>query len=743
MRRQAVLLAGAALPLVVVAGCGGGETGGVVSTPVPTASSSSSSPATVATTPSSVNYDTAEYRRSGAAAQAQALTAYSAGATGKGVVVGVIDSGVDANSSEFAGRISSLSADFAGSRGIPDIGGHGTAVADVLLGARNDSGIAGVAFEATLLALRTDTPGSCSSVTAGGDGGCSHNDDAIAAALDTAVSAHARVVNISLGGTPANPRLRAAVDRATAAGTVIVISAGNDGVRYPQVAGNPDALAQIANEPIARGLVIVAGAVGSNGSLADFSNRAGNAQTHYLAALGVEVRSIDQTGTAYLFSGTSFSAPTIAGAAALLAQAFPNLTGAQIVALLYKSATDRGDTGVDATYGNGELNIARAFQPQGQTALAASKVPVSLINNATLGSAMGDAGQGSLSAVITDGFGREFDVDLGATVRRTVAARALSSGLAPNGRTLAAATGRTSIALSIADGSQPHRLLLVDGEAEQARVLAGAVAFAVTRDLHLGIGAGRGTEGLTPSREGDVPAFLIADRGLDREPVGAFALRQRLGGIGLTIAAESGEMRLWQAGETGPRSNGVRRYPYATLSAAIDGRVGPVTLTGRVSRIDERATLLGGRLGPALGGSGAVSWFGDLGAGVTLGPWRMAANVRRGWTQLSAGAVRTESLLTTQALSADVRRQGLWVADDSLSVRYSEPLRVTKGAVALLYSVPLSLSPTGHERDWEAVYARPLGRGMLTANSYWRRQAGNIAGTPDDVGAAVRYSFDF
>ena len=730
------------MPLVLIGGCGG-EAGSVASTPVPTASSSSSSPATVATTPSSVNYDTAEYRRSGAAAQAQALTAYSAGATGRGVVVGIIDSGVDANSSEFAGRISSLSADFAGSRGIQDIGGHGTAVADVLLGARNDSGIAGVAFEATLLALRTDTAGSCSSVKSGGDGGCSHNDDAIAAALDAAVSAHARVVNISLGGTPANPRLRAAVDRATAAGTVIVISAGNDGVKYPLVAGNPDALAQIANESIARGLVIVAGAVGSDGALAAFSNRAGNSQTHYLAALGVEVRSIDQTGTAYLFSGTSFSAPTIAGAAALLAQAFPTLTGDQIVALLYKSATDRGDAGVDATYGNGELNIARAFQPQGQTALAASKVPVSLVDNATLGSAMGDAGHGSLNAVITDGYGRDFDVDLGATVRRTAAARALSSGLALNGRTLAAVTGRTSIALSIADSAQPQRLLLGRGEAERARVLAGAVAIAVTRDLQLGIGAGRGAEGLTPSRNGDTPAFLIGDRSLDHEPVGAFALRQRLGGIGLTVAAETGEMRLWQAGETGPRSDGVRRYPYATLAAGVDGRLGPLMLSGRVTRMDERATVLGGRLGPALGGSGAVSWFGDLDAGVTSGSWRLGARVRRGWTRLGASAVRDDSLLTTQALSADVRRNGLWGAGDSLSIRYSEPLRVTQGAVALLYSGPLSLAPTGHERDWEAVYARPLGRGVLTANTYWRRQAGNIARAPDDVGAAVRYSFDF
>ena len=59
-----------------------------------------------------------------------------------------------------------------------------------------------------------------------------------------------------------------------------------------------------------------------------------------LAALGYRNRTLNQEGTAYYYSGTSFSAPTITGAVALLAQAFPNLTGAQIVDILFKSADD-------------------------------------------------------------------------------------------------------------------------------------------------------------------------------------------------------------------------------------------------------------------------------------------------------------------------------------------------------------------------------------------------------------------
>ncbi len=85
--------------------------------------------------------------------------------------------------------------------------------------------------------------------------------------------------------------------------------------------------------------MIIAGSVGvDNGSggtntsdISDFSNRAGTGAQYYLMALGYQDRAPDQTGKQFLWSGTSFSAPTISGAVALMAQAFPNLTGKQIV----------------------------------------------------------------------------------------------------------------------------------------------------------------------------------------------------------------------------------------------------------------------------------------------------------------------------------------------------------------------------------------------------------------------------
>ncbi len=264
------------------------------------------------------------------------------------MTVGVINSGIDPNSHEFVGRIHPLSGDVAGSRGLGDDDGHGTAVTRVLAAAKDDRDVHGIAFNATILALRADQPGSCTTADPGeAEANCSFFDTAIAAGVNRAVDAGARVINISLGGPGgASATLRSAIDRATRAGIIIVVSAGNEGNDTPPKfdPNNPSPSSQ-ALVAAGNGLVIIAASVNDQGVISDFSNRAGNSQNVVLSALGQSICCVyendsilrfDQNGQTFVrvFNGTSFAAPQIAGAAALLAQAFPTLTGAQIVNLL-------------------------------------------------------------------------------------------------------------------------------------------------------------------------------------------------------------------------------------------------------------------------------------------------------------------------------------------------------------------------------------------------------------------------
>jgi Subtilase family len=740
MRIKGLLLIGSVMPLMMLAACGGGG-GSVASTPPPPPAPVPPPPPPP---PSSV-FNTAEYGRSGAAVQAQALSAYDAGASGSGVVAAVIDSGVDRTSAEFSGRISSLSADLAGSRGTQDEGGHGTAVASVLLAARNSTGMHGIAPSATLLVARTDTPGSCSNTT-GPDSGCSHADNNIARGVDLAIQARARVINMSLGGSPANANLRAAIGRATAAGIIIVISAGNDFDTNPTLGANPDALAQIATDPLARGLVLIAGATDSNKNIAAFSNRAGSFGTNYITALGVRVQANDENGVAFLWSGTSFSAPVISGAVALLAQAFPTLTGAQIVDLLLRTVTDLGATGTDNVYGRGELNIAKAFNPQGQTSLGASSVAISLTDNGTLSPAMGDAGKSGMGTVIRDGYGRDFNVNLSSTFAQAPRGLKMAPAFSSSTRHLNAQGRAVTLALSVAE-HEPQTLLLDRNALRQAQALAGSVATRIGRNTQVALGFARGSDGLDKSLSAQSsPAFLVAGdgAGVGSRPQGAFALRQQMGSFGLTLAAETGDMQVWERSALGPRGDRYQRFGYGSVTIGADTDIGPLSLNGRLTQMTERETVLGARFIGALGGNGATSWFGDAQAVLTpAANWRIGATYRHGWTLIPAGTSRSASALRTQAFAFDVTRTSLFSKSDSFAVRWSEPLRVTNGGLAFAGVDTLNLSPSGRERDLEAVYARALGPGWLTLNSYWRQQPDHIATAPDDIGFAVRYGFGF
>lgn len=336
--------------VALVSACGGGDGGvdrGVVVVPGQPAATPTPGPTT---SPQPPTAEQLEDQRSSSALALNATAAYLAGATGRGIKIAVIDTGLSPGLAEFAGRTDPASTDLDGSRGIADQHGHGTWVSSVALAALDGRGMHGVAFEATLVSLNVTRPATCTPQK------CPLSSGLIIRAIDDAVASGARVINLSFSSVYTEDNVLAAVRRAVAANAVIVISAGNETANQPLLLSR--AIAEAG-----AGAVIIAGACDAAGRPYAYNNQAGTgpAAAAYLMTLGVDVNMTGSDGAIVTYSGTSFAAPAISGAVALIAQARPNLTGAQIVSLLLSNAIDAGAIGRDPIYGNGILDLERAF----------------------------------------------------------------------------------------------------------------------------------------------------------------------------------------------------------------------------------------------------------------------------------------------------------------------------------------------------------------------------------------------
>ena len=262
--------------------------------------------------------------------------AWDAGYDGKGVKIGVIDTGVNALHEDFAG------ADFEegynaidGSRNVSDENGHGTFVCGILAATRdNGVGVAGFCSKATIVPIKCFGQSSETSASY------------IISAIYEAVDVYdCDVINMSLGMEDNLESMRVAVEYAASKGAIVVSAVGNKGT------------AQL-NYPAAYSCVVGVGSVDSKGVVASFSEKN---QSVFVVAPGVNLIGLQNTANnAYKIdgAGTSFSTPFVAVTAAILKQYAPNATVTDFENLLKSSAVDAGTVGYDTSYGYGRLNIA-------------------------------------------------------------------------------------------------------------------------------------------------------------------------------------------------------------------------------------------------------------------------------------------------------------------------------------------------------------------------------------------------
>ena len=261
-----------------------------------------------------------------------AAAAYEQGATGAGVRVGVLDSGI-APHAAFADRLAEGWNYFDDNDDTGDTYGHGTSVAGLIAG-RDETGCIGVAPEVTLVPLKCFKQKSTqiSNVIKGIYGGV---DD-----LDC------DILNLSLGFPEDSAALREAVDHAAEMGVLVVASAGNGG-------------SSAVSYPSAYESVLGVGEADSDGSVSLRSNHHAGV---YLLAPGEKLTTTYYGGGYTEVSGTSFSVPLVVGAAAALRSAKPEFSARDLMELLGQTATGGGDPGYDEYYGWGILNVRAALE---------------------------------------------------------------------------------------------------------------------------------------------------------------------------------------------------------------------------------------------------------------------------------------------------------------------------------------------------------------------------------------------
>ncbi|HZS24504.1 MAG TPA: S8 family serine peptidase [Gaiellaceae bacterium] len=269
------------------------------------------------------------------------LTAVGADITqapGPGVPITIVDSGTDPTHPEFAGRPNTTFLNDQTVIGPEEY--HGTIVASVAAAPENGVGIVGVYPNAALqLYDASPTPQGIVDLAAV-DG------------ILTAAEHCPGVINLSFGGSQPDDSMHEAILTAVRHGCLVVAAAGNSGE-----SGSP------VTYPAAWPHVFTVAATDQSGNVASFST---NSPAVDIAAPGVSITgavplSRDPSGYQSNLSGTSFSAPIVAAAAAWVWTLRPTLTASQIAGVLRSSAHDIGPPGFDNASGWGLLNIPGAL----------------------------------------------------------------------------------------------------------------------------------------------------------------------------------------------------------------------------------------------------------------------------------------------------------------------------------------------------------------------------------------------
>lgn len=318
------------------------------------------------------------------------------------VTVAVLDTGV-ANHADLANVLPVVNANTdpvsPGTR--TDVNGHGTHVAGTISASINGFGVDGIAPGVRILPVKV-FPDSGSGTSA-----------AIARGITAAIDADVSVINMSLTMSGQNSAVQAAIDAARAQGIVVVAATGNAGA---PCGGFYTACGMTSvSYPAAGAGVIAVGATAEDGTKAVFS------QTGVVdvSAPGDSIFSTYNSHNYVGMSGTSMSTPHVAGVAALIKTANPDLTPDQVEDVLKTTSQDLGTPGYDTSFGAGQVDayasVVEAFDRAGVEWPNVVQAPVADVTGVSVGTGLDGDGKKTVTvswdSIGSDDAGTEFVVE--------------------------------------------------------------------------------------------------------------------------------------------------------------------------------------------------------------------------------------------------------------------------------------------------------------------------------------------